>query len=121
MSGRGAATRVMKDLQRCWHCDEAEAHLAALALHPVGRAHHPVSGELKKTLRQLARGFAKATRKGGEREELRELTYVALSTYAHVAREAGDPHYQPLFEQRAYEARVEIGAERLEEIRARLR
>ena len=117
----GAATRVMNDLQRCWHCDAAEAHLAALALHPVGRTHPPVSGALKKTLRQLARGFERATRKGGEREELRELTYVALSAYAHVAREAADPHYQPLFERRAYEARVEIGAERLEELRARLR
>ena len=117
----GAAARVMNDLQRCWHCDEAEAHLAALALHPVGRAHHPVSRQLKKTLRQLSRGFERATRKGGDPAELRELTYVALSAYAYVAREAADPHYQPLFEQRAYEARVEIGAERLEELRARLR
>ena len=115
------ATRVMKDLQRCWDCDAAEAHRAALALHPVGRAHPPVSGQLKKTLQHMARGFAKATRKGGERDELRELTYVALSAYAYVARDAGDSHYQPLFEQRAYEARVEIGAERLEELRARLR
>ena len=117
----GAATRVMKDLQRCWDCDAAEAHLAALALHPIGRSHRPVSGELKKTLSHMARGFERATRKGGERKELRELTFVALSAYAHVAREAGDPHYRPLFEQRAYEARVEIDAERLEELRARLR
>ena len=115
------ATRVMKDLQRCWDCDAAEAHLAALALHPVGRAHPPVSGQLKKPLQHMARGFAKATRKGGEPDELRELTYVPLSAYAYVARDAGDSHYQPLFEQRAYEARVEIGAERLEELRARLR
>ena len=115
------ATRVMRDFQRCWDCDEAEAHLATLALHPVGRAHQPVSRQLGKTLRQMSHSFGKTTRRGGDRAELRELTYVALSAYAYVARGAGDPHYGPLFEQRAYEARVEIGAERLEEIRARLR
>lgn len=106
--------------QRRFDVGDSDARLATRALHPFDDDHRPVSGRLTKHVRQMSRRFARASKSAHDGAELRELTYVALSTYAFLAREATDPYYKPLFRDAALEAQVELSEERRRELTALL-
>lgn len=86
----------------------------------MDNAHRPVERRLERDLRKMSRRFGKASKKAYDRAELRELAYVVLSSYAHMARACGDPYCHPLFENAALEAQVEVDEPRLTQLKALL-
>ena len=101
-------------------CSEEQLQAATRAIHPLDRSHGAATRALGKQLQAMSGRFARSLHRASSALELQEMTYVVLSGYAHVARQAEDDYYTPLFEQAAFAVRVEIDAVRLEEIKALL-
>lgn len=101
-------------------CSDAQLQAATRAIHPLDSGHGPVTRALRKQLQAMSGRFARSLHRASSALELQEMTYVVLSGYAYVARQAEDAYYTAVFEQAAYEVRVEIGEERLEEVKALL-
>jgi hypothetical protein len=101
-----ARLAAYSSFQRRFGCDDVQAGLATLALHPVDSARRPVNRQLEKDLRKLSRRFARASKRARDSQELQELTYVVLSTYAYITRQCDDVYYNEIFERAALEAEV---------------
>ena len=116
-SGRTAAIRTLCRRRGAG----PELTTAALRIvEPTDQGHSPVDRELARQFGEMARRFAQVAHRAGDAVELQEMVYVVLSAYAYAAREAGDEHYTVVFEQAAFGCRVELTAERLEQVKALL-
>jgi len=116
-SGRAAAIRTLCRRRGAG----PELTTAALRIvEPTDKGHSPVDRALAKQFGEMARRFAQVAHRADDAAELQEMIYVVLSAYAYAAREAGDEHYTVVFEQAAFSCRVELTAERLEQVKALL-
>lgn len=93
---------------------------ARRAVEPFDRGSAPVNRVLRKQIDGLAGRFAQRAHKATTAAELQEMVYVVLSGYAYLAESAEDPYYAPLYQRAAFEARVELSAERFEQVKALL-
>jgi hypothetical protein len=76
---------ALLSFQRRFGCSEHEAALAATALHPLDGSRRPIERRMEKD-GKVSRRFAKVSKRAEDKAELRELTYVVLAAYAHMAR-----------------------------------
>ena len=120
MFGSSARVAAVTTVCRRRGCDELQTAAALRAVRPLDKGHAPADRELAKQLQAMCRRFAQTAHRAQDADELQELAYVVLSSYAYLARAAGDPYYTPLFEQAAFAVRVELDEERLEQVKQKL-
>ena len=75
---------------------------------------------LSKEIDRMAQRFAGALHRAADAAELQAMAYVVLSSYAHVAAQAGDEELAASFREAAWACRVELTPEALEELKAKL-
>ncbi len=120
MFGSSASTAVITTLCRRRGAGPELTTAALRIVQPTDKGHSPVDRALAKQFGTMARRFAQVAHRADDAAELQEMVYVVLSAYAYAAREAGDEHYTVVFEQAAFSCRVELTAERLEQVKALL-
>lgn len=116
----GARTAALNTVCRRLGCTPAQTEAALLVVKPFASKERPADRLVAKQVDAMAQRFARTAHKAASALELQERSYVALSAFAYLMREAGDEHYTPLFEAAAYACRVEITPERLEQLKAAL-
>ena len=99
---------------------EQQKEWATLAVEPYRTAPRPRDRPTGKQIDAMAGRFAQRMHRSESAEALQERTYVALSAYAFLSRQAGAEQGAAVFEAAAFACRVEITPERLDELKQQL-
>lgn len=113
-------TRALGTLCKRLGASAQQKEWATLAVEPYATAPRPRDRPTGKQIEAMARRFAQRMHRAGSADELQERTYIALSAYAYLSRQAGAEQGAAVFEAAAFACRVEITPERLEELKQEL-